>query len=67
MLVESSRYEISRIGETVPPDTRLLLDQLGILADFLAEKHEPGLGSCSSWGADELGYNDFLFNPQGNG
>lgn len=67
LLVESSRYEISRIGETVPPDTRLLLDQLGILADFLAEKHEPGLGSCSSWGADELGYNDFLFNPLGNG
>lgn len=67
LLVESGRYDVSRIGESVPPDTRLLLERLGLWGDFLAEKHEPCLGSCSSWGADELGYNDFLFNPLGNG
>lgn len=67
LVVESSCYDASRVGESVPPDTRLLFEQLGIWRDFLSEKHEPCLGSCSSWGADELGYNDFLFNPYGNG
>lgn len=67
LIVESSRYDTTRIGESIPPDTRLLLEQLGVWRDFVNEKHEPCLGSCSSWGADELGYNDFLFNPLGNG
>ncbi|NEO54432.1 MAG: NAD(P)/FAD-dependent oxidoreductase [Okeania sp. SIO3B5] len=67
LVVESGRYETIRIGESIPPDTRILLDELGILEDFLQEKHETCFGSCSSWGNDELGYNDFLFNPYGNG
>ena len=67
LVVESSCYEGSRIGETIPPDTRLVLDQLGVWDDFVSEPHEPCLGSCSSWGDDKLGYNDFLFNPFGNG
>jgi flavin-dependent dehydrogenase len=56
-----------RIGESIPPDTRLLFARLGLWEDFVAEKHEPCLGSCASWGDDELGYNDFLFNPHGTG
>jgi flavin-dependent dehydrogenase len=67
LVVESSRYEAARIGESIPPDTRVLLEQLGVWHDFLNEKHEPCLGSCSSWGANALGYNDFLCNPLGNG
>jgi flavin-dependent dehydrogenase len=67
LVVESSRYEGSRIGETIPPDTRVVLEQLGVWDDFVSEPHEPCLGSCSSWGDDQLGYNDFLFNPFGNG
>ena len=67
LVVESGRYEAIRVGESIPPDTRILLKKLGILADFLKENHETCLGSCSSWGDDGLGYNDFLFNPHGNG
>lgn len=67
LVVESSAYELPRIGESVPPDTRQLLHQLGLLDEFLAEGHDPCVGSCSSWGSDELGYNDFIFNPFGNG
>lgn len=67
LVVESGDYRSPRIGESLPPDTRTLLDRLGIWEDFLAEKHEPCLGSLSAWGSDELGYNDFLFNPHGNG
>jgi len=67
LVAESSRYDLARIGESVPPDIRLLLERLGVWKDFLDEKHESCLGSCSSWGADQLGYNDFLFNPHGKG
>ena len=67
LVVESGRYETIRIGESIPPDTRILLDELGILEDFLKENHETCFGSCSSWGDDELGYNDFLRHPYGNG
>lgn len=67
LIVEAGNYATARIGETIPPDTRRVLDELGVLQDFTAEAHEPSLGSCSSWGSDELGYNDFLFNPLGNG
>ena len=55
------------IGETIPPDTRLLLDRLGLWQAFLDEGHERCLGTCSAWGSDRLGYNDFLLNPQGSG
>lgn len=67
LVAESRRYEATRIGESIPPDTRILLEQLGIWRDFLKEQHSACLGSCSSWGDDALGYNDFLFNPHGNG
>jgi flavin-dependent dehydrogenase len=55
------------IGETIPPDARLVLDQLGAWQAFLAEGHEACLGSCSSWGSEALGFNDFVFNPHGSG
>lgn len=67
LVVESRRYQGPRIGESIPPDSRALLEALGVWADFLGEGHEPCLGSCSSWGSDPLGYNDFLFNPHGSG
>jgi flavin-dependent dehydrogenase len=67
LVVEAGHYEAVRIGESIPPDTRVVLEQLGVWEDFLKEAHEPCLGSCSSWGDDALGYNDFLFNPLGNG
>jgi 2-polyprenyl-6-methoxyphenol hydroxylase-like FAD-dependent oxidoreductase len=55
------------IGETIPPDTRLLLDRLGLWTAFLAEGHEPCLGSCSAWGNADLGFNDFILTPHGAG
>ena len=67
VLVETTRYQGMRVGESVPPETGNLLNQLGLWDDFLKENHEPCFGSCSSWGSDALGYNDFLFNAFGNG
>lgn len=56
-----------RLGETIPPESRTALQQIGLWQQFLEQNHEPCLGSCSAWGRDEPGYNDFLFNPNGTG
>jgi flavin-dependent dehydrogenase len=57
----------SDLGETLPPETRLRLDALGLWEGFLGEGHEACLGSCSSWGSEALGYNDFVLDRQGQG
>lgn len=67
LVVEAARPDRVRVGESIPPDSRAILDRLGVSARFLADGHEPCLGSCSAWGGAELGYNDFLFNPHGHG
>lgn len=67
LVAEAGTYENDRIGESIPPDARLLFDRLGVLRAFEQEAHEACLGSCSCWGSDTLGYNDFLFNPNGSG
>lgn len=67
LLAEAGCYDTIRVGESVPPDTRRVLDRLGLWRDFVQEEHEVCHGSCSSWGSDRLGYNDFIFNPHGNG
>jgi flavin-dependent dehydrogenase len=67
LVAEAAAGDRVRVGESIPPDTRLLLDRLGVTERFEADGHEPCLGSCSAWGDAELGYNDFLFNPHGHG
>src|SRR6187549_1177938 len=67
LLVEAGDYRGVRFGESVPPDLRLPLDALGLWTSFVAQGHEPCLGSCSVWGSAQPGYNDFLFNPHGHG
>lgn len=66
-VVEAGAYAEARIGESVPPDIHRLFAQLGILDAFLAQGHEPCVGSCSAWGSDRLGYNDFVASPHGPG
>ncbi len=67
LLANAGGFDGPRIGESIPPDTGRLLAELGLLPGFLAQGHERCLGSCSSWGDDALGYNDFVTNPHGNG
>jgi flavin-dependent dehydrogenase len=55
------------VGETLPPDVRRPLGELGVWECFLEQGHEPCLGSRSAWGGSELGYNDFVLNPFGFG
>jgi len=67
LLIEASDYQTVRIGESIPPTTARLMDRLGVWSAFVAERHQQCLGSCSAWGADTLGYNDYLLSPLGPG
>lgn len=67
LVVEAGAHGGFRIGESIPPESRILLRSLKIDEAFLAQQHEPCYGSCSYWGSDKRGYNDFLLNPHGHG
>jgi flavin-dependent dehydrogenase len=66
-VIAPDRNGAPAIGETLLPDSAELLEQLGLWQQFLAEGHEPSLGTCSSWGSDEIGYHDFVLSIRGRG
>jgi flavin-dependent dehydrogenase len=55
------------VGETIPPAATPVLRQLGCLDLLESDHHLECPGSASIWGSDEVGYNDFSFNPIGKG
>jgi flavin-dependent dehydrogenase len=67
MLVEASRFDGPRIGETLPPPARRVLHHLGVLDAFLAMQPCEAWGTAAAWGAPSLHENDFLFHAQGEG
>jgi len=67
VVIERSRYESIRVGETLPPAVRPLLAGLGVWERFLAVEHAPAFGVRSAWGRRRLRDNDFIFNPYGSG
>jgi flavin-dependent dehydrogenase len=67
VVVDRQRHPCWRIGEAIPPAGCQALQRLGVWEDFLAQRHLLSVGSCASWGAAELGYNDFLLDVEGKG
>lgn len=66
-LVEPHPQKSFRVGETIPPAFKDLLQKLDV-SDLLDTTHHlPSLGNQSAWGRSELGYQDFFMTPQGNG
>ncbi len=66
-VLERSRYEKIRVGETLAPAARVLLSQLGVWDHFQSDGHIPSPGIISAWGSPERYENDFIFNPYGCG
>jgi flavin-dependent dehydrogenase len=71
VLVEASAYERPRLGETLPPPARRLLEQLGAWEAFAGE---PGRelrrevwGTAAAWGSAVPRAHDFLFAGGGAG
>lgn len=67
VLIESSRYETVRVGETLPPPARTLLAHLGVWEAFRSQAHREVHGTSAAWGADQPHHNDFFFMPNNVG
>ncbi len=67
VLVESSRYDTFRVGESLPPVARVLLERLGVWERFAAQGHVPSQAILSAWGSEALSEQHSLFSPLGTG
>lgn len=67
LLLERSRYEGWRAGETLPPDSRAILGKLGVWDRFPVESHLPSRAIHSAWGSADILETDFIWNPYGKG
>src|SRR4051812_38175072 len=67
VVFERTDYATARIGETLPPRARVLLEQLGVWTAFAADGHLPASGLLAAWGSGDLHETQFLFNPYGSG
>ena len=56
-----------KVGETIPPSSRLLLERMGLLESFLEEQHLPCYANRSVWGSDQVEERNFITDPHGHG
>lgn len=66
-VVERSDYSAWRVGETLPPGVRPLLQYLDGWESFAAQEHLPAHGTSAAWGSQEIISRDFLFTGRGQG
>jgi flavin-dependent dehydrogenase len=66
-LIEAVPVSPWKIGETLAPEARSLLQSFGVWDEFVGDGHLVSPGICSAWGSDQLVEKDFIFNPHGCG
>jgi flavin-dependent dehydrogenase len=67
LLVEASRYEATRVGETVSAGIAPLLSYLGAGSILAQAVTLPAYGTAGAWGTDELVRRDFIWTGRGQG
>lgn len=67
LVIEAGDYSKFVIGESIPPNSKNILNSLDVFKDFLKENHLPCYGVCSYWGDDKRGYSDTVLSPYGHG
>src|ERR1700758_457003 len=58
-LLERSRYDAPRVGETLPPESRVALAALDLLQRVENDTHLRSSGIVSVWGEERPFQNDF--------
>ncbi|YCM45026.1 FAD-dependent oxidoreductase [Verrucomicrobiaceae bacterium 227] len=58
---------LPKLGESLPPEARTLLEDLGVWPAFLEGGHLPCHSHRSYWGSERATYRDFLNHPLGHG
>jgi 2-polyprenyl-6-methoxyphenol hydroxylase-like FAD-dependent oxidoreductase len=66
-LIDPGAFGKQGIGETVPPLVEPVLAHLGLREHFLRGGHCPSYRTMASWGAAELGANEFLLHAHQTG
>ena len=66
-LIEASGYESYRVGETLPPPARALLEHLRVWESFKHQRHQEAHGTSAAWGADQQHHHDYFFMPNNVG
>lgn len=66
-IVESSDYSAHRIGESLTPGVRPLLEYLDVWEPFTAQQSLESFGSQAAWGSPELHGLDYMFTLHGTG
>ena len=67
LLVDSSARDRFKIGESLIPAARRLLEQVGVDDRRWGDKHLPCYGYASAWGSEEIHSQDFIRSPHGHG
>jgi len=63
-LVDAPATDAVRVGETLPPRIKPVLEHLKVWQAFEAGGHRPSYRTVSAWGGPELLSNEFLFQTQ---
>jgi flavin-dependent dehydrogenase len=67
LLIEASRYETPRVGETVSAGIVPLLSYLGAGSVLEQAVTLPAFGTAAAWGSDQVTERDFIFTGRGQG
>lgn len=65
IVIEANIARGRRVGETLDPAARPLLESLGVWGAFAQGGHISCSGTVSIWGSPEPMHKDFVFNPYG--
>ena len=66
-VIETGDYHHPKVGESLSPGARALLQYLGLWEQFETENHLSMLGSEAAWGSETLGSMDFILTLHGAG
>ena len=66
-IIEASRYDRPRVGETLAPAARPLLRRLGLEEAVAGLQPVVSHGNVSAWGSEEVRARSFVFQPHGHG
>jgi flavin-dependent dehydrogenase len=67
VLLERSRFDAPRVGESLAPSTNALLAELGVWPRFTGLHPLPSYGTRSAWGGSEPQSHSHLVSPYGCG
>jgi flavin-dependent dehydrogenase len=66
-LVEARDYVARRVGETLTPPAKTMLDHLGLWQSFQACNPVEVHGTAAAWGSSAVHHSDYLFSARGPG